>query len=304
MMKERMTAIIKKQLGANMGVLFQKIKKENGIVLDGVSIYDENDKDSVKIAPIIYYDADEVTEKNVERITREICTRYLANKDSADIMAAFKDTMDSKEKLLSLVVPRVVNYKKNIEMINENNYIVKEYLDLAILFCVNMKTQDGYASFKIRYDMLDRLNLSVKELMVAAFYNLRKNMEIKPLRNAILDMARNELGLDCFKMDDEMFNEIFGLDDETSDILVYSTEGKYYGSAVILLTDIFKEKCYVLPSSVHELIAIPASMARGDNVSVSELKSMVCSINHSEVSVADRLSDNVYYFNGDFFEIM
>jgi len=304
MMKERMTAIIKKQLGTNMGVLFKQIKKKNGIVLDGVSIYDENDKDSVKITPIIYYDADEVTEKNVERITREICSRYLANKNSADIMSEFKSIMDSKEKLLSSVMPRVINYKRNIEMINENNYVVKEYLDLAILFCANIKTQDGYASFKIRYDMLDKLNLSVNELKVAAFCNLRNKMEVKPLRNIILDMARNELGLDCFKMDDEMFNEIFGLDDETSDILVYSTEDKYYGSAVILLTDIFKEKCYVLPSSVHELIVIPASMAGGDNASISDLKSMVCTINHNEVPVADRLSDNIYYFNGDFFEIM
>ena len=54
-----------------------------------------------------------------------------------------------------------------------------------------------------------------------------------------------------------------------------------------------KDSLYLLPSSVHEVIAIPASAA-GDP---KELPSLVQEINLTEVAPEEILSDCVYYYN-------
>ncbi len=57
----------------------------------------------------------------------------------------------------------------------------------------------------------------------------------------------------------------------------------------------FGEDFYVLPSSRHEVLAIPFSKAPAE---VDELREMVFSVNASEVDPRDRLSNDVYYFDG------
>ncbi len=52
---------------------------------------------------------------------------------------------------------------------------------------------------------------------------------------------------------------------------------------------------YILPSSIHEVIAVPTSVG-GDP---SPLLDMVTDINGGVVSPAERLTDNVYLFNGN-----
>ena len=50
---------------------------------------------------------------------------------------------------------------------------------------------------------------------------------------------------------------------------------------------------YILPSSIHELILLPA---RGDE-NCEELKSMVRDINETQVEREEVLSDSVYYYD-------
>ena len=52
---------------------------------------------------------------------------------------------------------------------------------------------------------------------------------------------------------------------------------------------------YLLPSSVHELIVVPVS----EGIDRSELTEMVRTINATEVAPEDRLSDQVYLYDGN-----
>ena len=50
---------------------------------------------------------------------------------------------------------------------------------------------------------------------------------------------------------------------------------------------------YILPSSIHEAIFIPAS----ENVDAEELKTMVREVNETQVPKEDFLSNEVYFYN-------
>lgn len=74
-----------------------------------------------------------------------------------------------------------------------------------------------------------------------------------------------------------------------------------YGAGYILYPEVqeqaaqtLKSDFYVLPSSIHETIALPAT--KFDNSQAQDLKDMVIGINH-ELTREETLSDNVYYYS-------
>lgn len=91
------------------------------------------------------------------------------------------------------------------------------------------------------------------------------------------------LGIPCFKDEIPMY--------------VLTNTAMNFGAGLILnksilrhILDTLNEDIYILPSSVHELIVIPSSMA--DDAQF--LTDMVYSINQSQVEPKDRLSNDVY----------
>lgn len=73
------------------------------------------------------------------------------------------------------------------------------------------------------------------------------------------------------------------------------------GAAAIACPEVLKavqkqigEDFYILPSSIHETLILPKSQTDD----VEGLKQMVSSINEQEVEPEDRLTDQVYEFDG------
>lgn len=99
----------------------------------------------------------------------------------------------------------------------------------------------------------------------------------------------------------QLSSYLFGSDDGiASQIYVASMQDMTKGAGVILYPD-FMEKAaqqlggdfYVLPSSIHEVLLL-----RDDGtIPLDDLKHIVRSVNRFEVSIEDRLSDNVYHFD-------
>ena len=72
------------------------------------------------------------------------------------------------------------------------------------------------------------------------------------------------------------------------------------GSGCILYQDLlqsfaehFASDFYILPSSIHEVLLIPAS----DNSSPEELNAMVREVNASQLTREEVLSDHVYFYS-------
>ena len=59
------------------------------------------------------------------------------------------------------------------------------------------------------------------------------------------------------------------------------------------LSDLFEKDLIILPSSIHEVILIPAY----DHDSYDELTSMVKEVNSTQLSKEEILSDHVYFYS-------
>ena len=104
----------------------------------------------------------------------------------------------------------------------------------------------------------------------------------------------------------QVINELMGEVSYNSDIAedscmyVLSNQYRHFGAGCILynrvLEDIgnqINDDFFILPSSIHETIILPASYA----MSKESLSEMIVEINETQVSEEDILSDHAYYFS-------
>lgn len=92
---------------------------------------------------------------------------------------------------------------------------------------------------------------------------------------------------------------------ETSDapLWILTNNYGYFGASVMFSTEARKklkemtgwDEYYILPSSIHEIIAVP----KNDEIDSNELIKMVKSVNRSIVEPEDRLTDNIFICNAD-----
>ena len=95
---------------------------------------------------------------------------------------------------------------------------------------------------------------------------------------------------------EEMFHEMIPAEER---MFVLSKKDELNGTTILLDNNMMErviEKVgidfYILPSSVHEVIIVPAYV----EMDINDLESMVREINITQVDVPDRLSDHVYRY--------
>lgn len=98
---------------------------------------------------------------------------------------------------------------------------------------------------------------------------------------------------------------IFGGNDD-GEIEVVTNKLNYKGAGAILFPEVFKDfcdrkgiaSCYIVPSSVHELLLVPTEMCRPD-----EINETIRMVNRTKVDVEDRLADHAYIYNANTNEV-
>lgn len=158
----------------------------------------------------------------------------------------------------------------------------------AEIVYVNLgESEMGQATVRVTNQLLHRYGISMEELFAQAMENTK---EQSPLRIQSMDEVMRE-----------MLGEDMPLPVSESPMYVISNPQRLNGATVILYPDALKEirekvgsDYYILPSSVHELLAIP----KGEAPSKAELRKMVREINESQVEPQERLSGEVYEYKG------
>lgn len=67
----------------------------------------------------------------------------------------------------------------------------------------------------------------------------------------------------------------------------------FYPKVMDKLGEVLGHDYFILPSSIHEMLVLPDN----GKISADELRMMVTEINATQVSPAERLTDDVYYFD-------
>lgn len=151
------------------------------------------------------------------------------------------------------------------------------------------------ASFVVNNDVAASLMMTPDEVLSVGQQNINaQEFEIKPMQEILRDMFSAE------GMDPEMMDMMMPPDMDGPQMIVM-TSPSHTNGANSLLSEKALDQVHdmlgdyiVLPSSIHEVICIPAD----DRMSSDELRNMVHEVNVTQVAPQDFLSDNIMKYDG------
>lgn len=256
------------------------VKKNNGIELRGLYIK----KQEEQIAPTIYLDEyydyylkGEALDEIILRIREEYEWKISRVEN-------YHFNLEKFEYVRDRIVYRLVNYEKNREILEECPHL--RLYDLALTFRWVAHSDDvGISTAMVTNQELQAWEISINELLLAARENTPR---LFPAQVIDMDEMIQKTGI-CISGDES-----------SVPMYIMTNQQEVNGASVLLYDDILeafarkkRTDFYILPSSIHEVILVPAG--RIDDP--SELFNMVADANKTVVALGDILSDSVYYYN-------
>ena len=263
--------------------------KNNGKVKKGLLI----ETPGVNISPTIYLEefyhryldgelVDELVQDilNFYRIVR--CDRSM---DTNDI--EHYDTIQDK------IVFKLVHTEKNRELLEGVPHI--ELLDLSIVFYVLLDVNSqGTATMTVNNEHLQYWDVTADELLALARKNVTRLLpaELFTMQQAVDEILRAVPG----KRKNLLIESVTEADDF---MYVLSNPIRSFGAACIVYPEVLDmagqvlgEDYYVLPSSVHEVVLVPASKG----MKPEDMNAMVTEINQTQVAEEEILSNHAYLY--------
>lgn len=307
---ELVTEDVKSQVEKGTEVTLHQVVKNNGITLDAISILRENYGTAPNIYLNAYYEQYQ-NGRELESISSEIMMLYHNIQVQTRIDLS---RLEQFEGIRSNIIYRLVNYKKNKEILKDTPHI--RFVDLAIIFyCLVDKDEEGIGSFRISNELAEKWNVSSQQLMKQAQRNMQKLFPAKltTMEELLSGMLKADMNQMFENYEDILEPEQIREDTEnivsriledmrenrTVEMFVLTNHMGINGAGTILYPDILKnfaELCrsnlYLLPSSIHEFIIVP----KYEFIRKEELTQMVQEVNESQVAPEEILSDHVYEY--------
>ena len=261
--------------------------KNNGVLVTGLLLKGEEKR----VAPSFYLEQQfsEWTHGrcSLEEITKRLCETYEEEvKRSSHLVSEIKFEW---EEFRRNVFMRLVNKEKNKELLNEIPH--QEFMDLALLFYYSVPISGGMlGTLIITKEHLGILNISEEELYQAAKSNCERFRPAKVccMEEVVCDLAK-KLGVD---VQEACSNYPF--------LYVLTNSSGMFGAVAMIFEEELESfskrinnSFYVLPSSVHEVILVPACK----EFCVEYFAAMVREINETQVDPTEVLSDSIYYYD-------
>ncbi|MCI6859541.1 MAG: DUF5688 family protein [Eubacterium sp.] len=260
-------------------VAVNKVRKNNGVELWGLFIRKEGER----VCPAIYleecfeyYEKGEDPEEILARIREEY--EWMVQK-----VSVFDEDLSRFSCVKDRIIYRLVNYEKNREILEECPHL--RLYDLALTFRWVAHTDAvGISTALVTNKEMKAWDVCMNQLLLAAGENTKRLFP--PMILSMDDMLR-EAGIPVIEGVNQTPMYIMTNRQEVNGASVLLYEG-------CLRTFAGKKKSdfYILPSSIHELILVPA-----DSIDSPEgLFDMVRDANRTVVTMGDVLSDSVYYY--------
>lgn len=284
-MMELIADAVREELGTGHEVGITEVRRNNGLVLPAVTIREAGDN----VAPVVYID------RLMEGITSgEIGAREAAQEvvrihrkrsgDRAGLADATRNI--DRQYILDNVTCQLINAEKNMERLGGMPH--REFLDLAAIYRVTVREHEsGTVSFAVSNENCEKYGITKMELHTASMRNMgRDGFRVRTIESVIAEMT--------------------GIPEEEtgrrSSMWVLSNTCACNGATVMLFSEYFdrlardiKSDLYILPSSIHEVLAVPA----GEN-DPGELRRTVGEVNSGKAFEGfedEILSGNVYRYS-------
>ncbi len=268
---------IKKKMGSEYEVGKEQIAKPNRIVT-AITVKNKN----MSTAPVF--------------VAEDLYSDYKNGVSEEQIVENMKAAVIKTPELSKLGIEKE-NAKEHIRFsmmsIDDNREYLRNipYEKVADLAAVPKWGLDDGMSFVMNNKICRQLEMTKEEVLDIAHSNLEtEDFSVR----SMLSIVGNAMGMfseDSIEVSDKRANQL----------LVVSNKQGIDGAAEIInkkamdeVRSRMGEDFVILPSSRHEVICIPKSSA-GD---IKNLQDMVKTVNRTTVDIKDRLSDNVYEYDG------
>ena len=273
------------RLGSGFHVEARDVRKNNGVILHGISVM----KEGQNVAPTIYldtfleaYESGAAFGTIVQRLL-QICEESASGEDM-DI-GFFR----SFEKVRDRICYRLVGRDRNVELLDDMPHV--GFLDMAVCFFYAYQDEVfGEGSIPVHNSHMELWETDTAELLALARRNTRR---LFPWECRTLEEVLDEL--DVMDGPSGQEDNWIGLP-----LRVLSNDRRAYGAACMLYPGVLEgiaekegSSLYILPSSVHEAILLPDD----GEIVPDELKKMVAEVNRSYVAAEEVLTDSLYYYD-------
>ena len=280
------------------GVVIRKVNKTNREV-DGLNMLDIPGLKNA--TPTLY--VNDLYEKYEKTGDYEEVARMAAETMEYGIKSfnsQIKEECLDTSKLKYKVFFSLINAEQNRELLNTVPH--REFEDLAIVYRWNIGSDSmGTYTNLVNNDLAKKEGLTENDLYNAANKNTKELFPVlvKNMNEVISEIIFGDSELSG-EMEEEFKEVMMETQDERS-MYVITNESKLFGAASMLYEEPLHELAekigsdlYILPSSIHEVIAVSADFGSPD-----ELAKMVYEINMDQVDINDRLSNQVYCYDKD-----
>ena len=240
-------------------------------------------KPGINVSPVLYYERMPIEDWSDEEAADCLIEMAEKNMKNENIdTSLFTDWNFAKDRLHLCACS--VGAQAN-DIVVDRLYDIDKYVRVLVDLPDN---DDSMASVVINYAMLEQYGVSVTELFEQALKCSHEQYVINDMKT-ILEQMFGEVPADLKDMDSRM--------------IVLTTKNRIHGASAMfdnqllsqLAQNLGNKDFYILPSSIHEIIAVPAN----DEVNARYLRSMVKEVNNTEVSKDQRLSYSVFYYDTD-----
>ena len=273
-----------------MEVRVESVDKVNR-KLDGLSLLANNGK--TMISPTLYIN--------------DMYEKYLKTEDLQATLREAAEAMDEVFKEATIppldistakgnIIFQLVNTVQNEDMLKNKPHT--EFHDLSVMYRWVVSVEEKQMStIVINNSLAESLGMDEEQLFKAAAENTRRIMP--PVVKSMNEVMRDIFVADG--MPKELADLMVGEQEPEMTMWIITNESKIDGAASMLYEDKLHNLAesvgtdlYILPSSVHEVIAVSVEMGEPE-----ELAQMVSEVNMAQVELGERLSNQVYHYDKD-----
>ena len=290
--KERLLNELQAFLGDGIEVSFTKMDKAGGKGYEGLQAREKGKRTG--IAPIVnlesLYEGYRRGEIQIGECIQTACIEMKRGMEEMESIRRFAEKIADWNQARRDIYPVLLPEETNREYLE--GMVHTRMLDLMVMYVIRGDLEDGGSGMvRLTQALLEGYGASREKLHRQAMENLRRDgYQFRRMEDILKE------GLGCG------IKEAPGLPFPRKYVL--TNKKQVYGAAGILDQEAVREFAkgedyYILPSSVHETIFVPAEGV-GDS---RDLSRMVAEINQQMVKEEERLSDHSYYYDAGADEI-
>lgn len=302
-------AYLKEKLGEGYTVFAHNVKRNNGVELTGIVI----SRAGSNTSPTFYINEmyrDDITEKEVKETAKQLYQQFRKTEGKTEM--DLSDFLDYK-KIKDKIAVKLINAEKNEELLKSVPHKIFYNLALVVYYSVEETPFGGKGAILIYHTHRQQWKIEEEELLGEAIRNTPRMFpgKIESMGSVMQQIITSEFGRNFDEKElsslgisleewTEMFFPVKKSGEKQVSMYVLSNHQKLYGAVCMLYPDLLKnftykmgQDCYILPSSVHEVILVPAN----ETVNWKELREIVTDINRTQVSEEEILADCIYYYD-------